>query len=406
MSKESLPWPERYRPISQEQLVGNTDTIHTLREWISSWRRGIPKKRAILLIGPPGVGKTASICALSHDLNMELVEFNASDKRNKGSIETTVWIAATQQTLDGRLRIIMLDEVDGLSGTSDRGGVGAILGVIAESVHPIVMTANDPSSPRLKDLRKNSLVLVFRPLEPSDVMGVLRRIADSQNVIVKDEILEEITDRSAGDLRAAISDLEVILKGGSLLEGELPSRDIKRNVKEALRRLFMTTDSVAARRIVSEADIDYESLLLWLEQNVHLHLRSAKELDLGFEALSLGDLTLGRIMRKQNWKLLSYVYDFLSAGVATSRQESPFRHVDYAEPTWPLLVWQGNRKREKKTQILTKLAKFTGVSVRRGARTHQDTIERIVERDPKMKEAFASWLEIKSVAFGRSRSAR
>ena len=386
--------------------MGNTDTIHTLREWISSWRRGIPKRKAILLIGPPGVGKTASIGALSHDLDMELVEFNASDKRNKGSIGTTVWIAATQQTLDGRLRIIMLDEVDGLSGTSDRGGVGAILKVIAESVHPIVMTANNPSSPRLKDLRKNSLVLVFEPIEPSDVMGVLRRIADSQDALVKDKILEEIADRSAGDLRAAISDLEAILKGGPPLEGELPSRDIKRNVKEALRRLFMTTDSVAAQRVVSEADVDYESLLLWLEQNVHLHLRSTKELDLGFEALSLGDLTLGRIMRKQNWKLLSYVYDFLSAGVATSRQESPFRHVDYAEPNWPLLVWQGNRKREKKTQILTKLAKFTGVSVRRGARTHQDAIERILEREPKLKGNFASWLEIKGGVFDRSRSSR
>ena len=386
--------------------MGNTDTIHTLKEWISSWKRGIPKRKAILLIGPPGVGKTASIGALSHDLDMELVEFNASDKRNKGSIGTTVWIAATQQTLDGRLRIILLDEVDGLSGTSDRGGIGAILNVIAESVHPIVMTANNPSSPRLKDLRKNSLVLVFEPLEPSDVMGVLRRIADSQDALVKDRILEEIADRSAGDLRAAISDLEAILKGGPPLEGELPSRDIKRNVKEVLRRLFMTTDSVAARRVVSEADVDYESLLLWLEQNVHLHLRSTKELDLGFEALSLGDLTLGRIMRKQNWKLLSYVYDFLSAGVAISRQESPFRHVDYAEPTWPLLVWQGNRKREKKTQILTKLAKFTGVSIRRGARTHQDIVERILEREPSLKGAFASWLGIKSVAFDRSRRSR
>jgi replication factor C large subunit len=258
----------------------------------------------------------------------------------------------------------------------------------------------------LKDLRKNSLVLVFEPLEPSDVMGVLKGIADSQDALVKDKILEEIADRSAGDLRAAISDLESILRGGYPLEGELPSRDIKRNVKEALSRLFMTTDSVAARRVVSEADVDHESLLLWLEQNMHLHLRSTKELDLGFEALSLGDLTLGRIMRKQNWKLLSYVYDFLSAGVATSRQESPFRHVDYTEPNWPLLVWQGNRKREKKKQILTKLAEFTGVSVRRGTRTHQDTIEKILAREPNLKGVYASWLGIKSVVFDRSRSAQ
>ena len=154
VNNESLPWPEKHRPRSLDQIVGNLDTIITMKAWILSWKTRIPNKRAILLIGPPGTGKTATIGALANDLDMELVEFNSSDKRNKDSIETLVWRAASQQTLDGRARIILLDEVDGLSGTSDRGGVGAIIKVIKDSVHPILMTANDPNSPRLKDLFK------------------------------------------------------------------------------------------------------------------------------------------------------------------------------------------------------------------------------------------------------------
>ena len=154
MSNDSLPWPEKHRPRKLDGLVRNREAISALKNWVESWISRIPGKRAALLIGPPGTGKTASVGALANYLDMELVEFNSSDKRNKDSIETLVWRAASQQTLDGRHRLILLDEVDGLSGTSDRGGVGAILKVISDSVHPIVMTANDPNSPRLKDLMK------------------------------------------------------------------------------------------------------------------------------------------------------------------------------------------------------------------------------------------------------------
>ena len=144
VNNEDLPWPEKHRPRSTDQIVGNSEQISAMRTWVLSWKNRLPDKRAILLIGPPGTGKTATIGALAMDLDMEIVEFNSSDKRNKGSIETLVWRAASQQTLDGRPRIILLDEVDGLSGTSDRGGVGAIIKVIKNSVHPILMTANDP----------------------------------------------------------------------------------------------------------------------------------------------------------------------------------------------------------------------------------------------------------------------
>ena len=141
---------------------------------------------------------------MANDLDMELVEFNSSDKRNKDSIETLVWRAASQQTLDGRPRLILLDEVDGLSGTSDRGGVGAILKVIKDAVHPIVMTANDPNSPRLKDLMKVCQVLNFEIIESNDIEKILKHILSENNVDVSEEALNEIVEGSGGDLRAAI----------------------------------------------------------------------------------------------------------------------------------------------------------------------------------------------------------
>ena len=116
---DNLPWVEKHRPRSLSDLVGNPETVKALKSWIESWLSGTPSKSAALLIGPPGTGKTASVGAISNDLDMELVEFNSSDKRNKDSIQTLVWRAASQMTLDGRNRLILLDEVDGLSGTSE-----------------------------------------------------------------------------------------------------------------------------------------------------------------------------------------------------------------------------------------------------------------------------------------------
>jgi replication factor C large subunit len=395
MKDGRLPWPERYRPESLKEIVGNNASVKGLRVWIESWIRGTPTVKAVLLIGPPGVGKTASIGALSRDYNLELVEFNSSDKRNKGVIEDHVWKAATQQTLDGRLRIILLDEVDGLSGTSDRGGVNAILKIIDETGHPIVMTANDPHSPRLRSLVKKCKVFTFASIESKHMLDVLRKIVTTQRAELSDDKMEEIVGQSGGDLRAAISDLETVLVGEHLPEEILSSRDIRRDVEEVFRRLFMTTDLGTARQVISELDIDHRELLLWLEENVQLHLLTPRELENGLEFLSLADLSLGRIMRGQNWKLLAYVYDFLSVGIVASRTETPYRNVQYSRPTWPLLMWQGKRRRDKQKDLLAALSAVAGVSRDRAIQTYGNAMAEIVKRSPGFRETFSSWLGVK-----------
>ncbi len=405
MNIRKLPWTEKYRPSSQKEVVGNIDSIQSFVSWMQSWNKGIPKNRAALLVGPPGIGKTAVVGAVANDLNFELVEFNASDKRNKDHIEIHVSRAAMQHTLDGRARVILLDEVDGLSGTSDRGGVGAILKIIDYSAHPIVMTANDPNSPRLKDLMKRCKVFHFVSIDDDAIMQVLLRISRENPNQVSEEMFSAIVARSGGDLRAAISDLEAVIEGR--LENDeigLGTRDVRRTVVQTLRRLFMVTDSATARMVVSEGNVDHDSMLLWLEENLHLHLTTPLELELGLDTLSNADVYLGRIMRQQNWKLLSYVYDFLSSGIASSRRETPYRRVEYTKPLWPLLIWKGRKKREDKGELISRLAPIAGVSMERTYEKCLRTIDSIIEISPKQMEKFAEWLTISKKMFGRKSS--
>ncbi len=405
---DNIPWPERYRPRTVSLLVGNNDVRDQLRNWIESWKKSIPKKRAVLLVGPPGVGKTASAYAIAHDLDMELVEFNASDKRNKDTIERIVWRAATQETLDGRKRLILLDEVDGLSGTGDRGGAGAISRIISQSVHPIVMTANDPDNPRLKDFTKVCLTLTFQPISHEDIVKVLKRILKDASKHLDDEQLSRIADKANGDLRAAISDLETAIENEDDTFQDVSERNTRRPIEQTLRRLFMNRDPAIAKEILSEADSDHDEVLLWIEENLHLQLNAADELDRGYEAISLADQVLGRIMNQQSWKLLSYFYDFLSINLTNSRTKTPFRRVKYNRPAWPLLVWKGGRQIDKRAKLLSKLSDETVVSRFRASRTYGYVIDLLLERDSTFSAKMADWLQVKpeEVSFRSRRKGR
>ncbi len=398
MDDAHLPWIERYRPTTRKELVGNSAGIDGLLEWLLSWKNGYPNKRAALLIGPPGTGKTSSIGALANDLGYELVEFNASDKRNKDSIEKLVLRSAGQDTLDGSRRVILLDEVDGLSGTGDRGGVAAILKVIESSVHPIVMTANDPNSPRLKELLKRCIVIQFSLLDNEIVVKVLRRLVKENSVIVSQETIERVASISRGDLRAAISDLESIIEG-KISEDELEARDTRTSVEQTLKRLFMTTEPAMARLIINQTDVNHDSLVLWFEENIHLHLGTSSELAHGLNSLSIADLYLGRIMRQQNWKLLAYAYDFLSSFIAASRTSTPYRRVTYSEPLWPLLVWKGQRKRGKGDELIRRISNIANISKSRAYDEYIRVIEVLIKANPKVKKDITQWLGIRESIF-------
>ncbi len=387
---ETLPWTEAFRPKSLGELVGNREQVQALYEWIRAWQTGTSHEGAALVVGPPGVGKTSAVYAIANTIGAELVEFNASDQRNRATIERNVWRAATQQTLDGAMRVILLDEVDGLSGTRDRGGVAAILKVVQVAVHPIVMTANDPRSPRIKDLKKVCRVFTFEPLGRAEVAAVVKSIAAAEGVDIDDGTAKYIAARSGGDLRAAISDLEVLVRSGTdTSDMRTWMRDRERGLVDGLKALFMGVDFASARRVLSETDIDHDQLVLWLEENMHLHLSTAEELDWGMEALSLADMSLGRIWLTNNWSLLSYVYDLAGAGVASGRMTTPYRNKTYREPSWPLLVWRGSRTRNKRSGLFARLAKYTRVSQGRVGRVAYEGLEKIVERNPDVERRIA-----------------
>lgn len=120
----NLPLSERLRPKRLGDLIGNSRARTELKAWAERWKAGTPSsRRAAILSGPPGVGKTTAALALAAEMDWTVVEMNASDARNQSAIERVAGRASVSHSLgehrpgDAQHRaLILLDEADCLTG--------------------------------------------------------------------------------------------------------------------------------------------------------------------------------------------------------------------------------------------------------------------------------------------------
>ena len=115
-------WTERHRPSSECQLEGNEVQRREIRAWLDDWNNGLPRKKALILVGPPGVGKTSVARAIAKDMGWNVIELNASDARNAAAIRKVATHGSTHRSLfhnpnaKKQRTLVLLDEVDHLSG--------------------------------------------------------------------------------------------------------------------------------------------------------------------------------------------------------------------------------------------------------------------------------------------------
>jgi len=401
MSARELPWTEKYRPRRILDVAGNEEAKKKYVAWINSWVRGKPTKKAALLYGPPGCGKTSIVFATAQEFNWELIELNASDVRSREAIEARVFSSSRTGSVAGYAgKIILLDEVDGISPREDAGGLQAILDLIERSAYPVVLTANDPWDPKLRPLRDVCELIEFKRLGKRDVVKVLESICAKEGIACDKEVLSAIAENAKGDLRAAINDLQTLAAGRksiSLADLQvLGERAEQESMFEVVRTVLTAKTPEQALSVTRLPSLDHEMLLQWLSENVvYQYEPSLQAIADAYDALSWADVMLSRMKREQQWALLSYALELMTAGVASARQRPPFKFVKYNFPEKLRLLSRMKEQRERFRRAVRLAARNLHVSTSTFKTEILPYIKVIYEHDRKKGEELLEKLGVR-----------
>ena len=392
-------WVVEHKPKSLNRVVGNKDAIQKFVTWVRSWESGVPKKRAAFLYGPPGIGKTVTVEALANDFRVELVEKNASDYRTEDAVKRFAGLASQYGSLFGGKRIVLLDELDGLTGTADRGGVKAITEIVKTAQCPVVLIANNAYNPRFSTLRNYCLLIEFKKPPTSEVLKHLKRICLREAIEVEENALKFIVQRSEGDVRSAVNDFQALAQGRRRLTYEdvswLGYRDRQEKIFTVLKMIIYGKTCVGAKRAVDMADVDIDMLFEWIYENVPAHLTNPHDLARGMDALSLADVYRGRIRSTQNWSFLRYVIDYMTAGVAMARQNTKAGGwIPFKFPGRIRMLSRSKAERAMRLKIGRKIKRKCHISAIRASKEFLPYLRIIFKNNADMAAGLAKWLTL------------
>ncbi|MCF2141642.1 MAG: AAA family ATPase [Candidatus Lokiarchaeota archaeon] len=370
MEENNIPWVEKYRPQTTKDMVGFEDIISKLQKFLDDFlelqkkyreikkqlratssgsidrkidlkfksiRSKLANKTAAMLIGPPGVGKTTIVYALARDYNLSVIELNASDVRTeeavneklRETVRNTNLLTFTSQKVKGKL--ILIDEVDGIHGRNDRGGAAAVKKIISISRYPVIMTCNFKDYRRFGDLYKlSSPLLELTPAKPEHISLILKKIVLKEHIEISSEQIKKIAERSQGDYRSAINDLQALVQGTlKIQDDQLDAINMRRDhaghIQEMMVNFFQQETIKDAKRTldkIESKDISFNNIGLWLNENIFNFLTKKEELFYGYQNFAFADKILGYIGRTQDYAHLSYYYDILSGGLCFAKLSS------------------------------------------------------------------------------------
>ena len=375
-----IPWTEKYRPKKFEEIKGQNEAINKVRLFLSKVNQQgkISSKKALILHGPPGTGKTTLAHVIAKETDSEIFELNASDLRNKNKLKEILKPAIEQRSLIKQKKIILIDEVDGIS-TVDRGGLTELLSLIRLSSYPLIMTANDAWSKKLSSLRRSSELIQLKEINYSIIKDLLFSILRKENLFIGNSIITSLSVKVKGDIRAAINDLQTIAKIGEPPKS-VGERNKEVDIFHALRMIFKGKATKDILQVFDSVNMPIDKKILWVEENIPYEYQG-EELAQAYERLSKADIFKGRIYKQQYWRFLVYENILLSYGISASKKGVKTGFTNYKKPTRILKIWMNNQKIAKRKTIAQKYARHTHIG---GKRALQEffIIKQIIKSNP------------------------
>jgi replication factor C large subunit len=336
-----MMWVESSRPRTVEELIGNEEARLAIIKWLAEWVIG---SKPLLLLGPPGVGKTTVVQALSFQFDYDLIEMNASDTRNREVLLNRIIPAFKNTSLLEKKMLLFLDEVDGISGRQDIGGIEYLVSVLKAPTIPVIMAANSRDT-KIRDLAKISKVIEFEPIHPRLLLLYINHILKKHNVTLSPEDKFSIVRSSNGDVRALLNNAQSISAGYDAYKED--SFDV--DIKSAVNLFFSCLSAEEAKKILSRTDAVYIDPRFGISSderrrdivNALFSSILSSRIDISILAIMLDilskiDVLVGRMGTNRHWSLLKYFDTLIAYGLFYISRNKAIKYSQY-NMAWPLM---------------------------------------------------------------------
>ncbi|KAI8643190.1 P-loop containing nucleoside triphosphate hydrolase protein [Parasitella parasitica] len=203
---DNLPWVEKYRPQTLDELVSHEDITSTIETFID--RKRLPH---LLFYGPPGTGKTTTILACARKLYGEkfkamILELNASDDRGIDVVREQIKnFASTRNIYSSGFKLIILDEADAMTNQA-QSALRRVIEKYTKNVRFCIIC--NYVSKIIPAIQSRCTRFRFAPLETEQVDTRLQTIIDAESVNLTKDGKKALLRLSKGDMRRALNILQ------------------------------------------------------------------------------------------------------------------------------------------------------------------------------------------------------
>lgn len=209
LQDQEIPWIEKYRPQTLDDLASHSDIKSTLNKFMSA--ASLPH---LLFYGPPGTGKTSTVLACARRLyepqqfGQMVLELNASDDRGIDIVRGQILnFASSRGIYPSKFKLVILDEADQMT-TDAQNALRRIIEKYTENTRFCLIT--NYLNKITPAIQSRCTRFRFGPLTPEQINPRIKHIIEREKLNISSDGKNAILELSQGDMRRVVNLLQSV----------------------------------------------------------------------------------------------------------------------------------------------------------------------------------------------------